>query len=88
MFVKRSGKKTEALKYHVSDSDYYWIASRFCQNMMAFVFSAARYNEDGSIYFEHFFMDFLDRRGIAYAVHDIDDHNKQLNFIKPWEKTL
>ncbi|MGZ4903439.1 MAG: hypothetical protein ACXVIG_00270 [Halobacteriota archaeon] len=86
IFAKRSSKEKEALKYHISDSDYYWLASRFCQNMMAFVFSAARYNEDGTIYFEYFFLDFLDRRGIAYTIRDINEHDKQLYFIKPWEK--
>ncbi len=86
IFSKRSKEKKEAFRYHVSDSDYYWLASRFCQNMMAFVFSATRYDEDGSVYFEHFFLDFLDRRGLVYTVFDIDDHNKQLYFVKPWEK--
>ncbi len=88
IFAKRSSKEKRVVKYHISDSDYYWLASRFCQNMMAFIFSAARYNEDDSIYFEYFFLDFLDRRGITYIVSDIDEHNKQLYFVKPWEKTL
>ncbi len=88
LFAKRPRNEKRALKYHISDSDYYWLASRFCQNMMAFVFSASRYNEDGSIYFEPFFIDFLDRRGISYTVYDIDEDNRHLYFIKPWEKTL
>ncbi|MGZ4920632.1 MAG: hypothetical protein ACXV3U_00315 [Halobacteriota archaeon] len=86
LFARRSHKETRELKYHISDSDYYWLASRFCQNMVAFLFSAARYNDDGSVYFEHFFLDFLDRRGIAYTVFDIDENNKRLHFIKPWNK--
>ncbi len=88
LFAKHPRNEKQALKYQISDSDYYWLASRFCQNMMAFVFSASRYNEDGSVYFEPFFIDFLDRRGISYTVYDIDENNKQLYFIKPWEKTL
>ena len=86
IFAKRSHKETSLLKYHISDSDYYWLASRFCQNMMAFLFSAARYNDDGSVYFEQFLLDFLDRRGIAYTVFDIDANNKRLHFIKPWDE--
>ncbi len=88
IFGKRPNKAAKTTKYHVSDSDYYWLASRFCQNMMAFIFSATRYNKDDSVYFEPFFLDFLDRRGITYTIYDIDEGNKQLNFIKPWEKKL
>ncbi len=88
IFSKRSSTEKKVIRYHVSDSDYYWLASRFCQNMMGFVFSATRYNEDKTVYFEDFFIDFLDRRGIAYTVSDVDENNKQLYFIKPWEKKL
>ena len=86
LLKRKSGKPNAALKYHISDDDYYWLASRFCQNMMAFVFAATRVDEDASAYFEHFFIDFLDRRGICYSVGDIDETNKRLRIIKPWEK--
>ena len=86
LFKFRATEGTEGIRYHISDNDYYWLASRFCQNMMAFVFSAARYNQDKSIYFEHFFIDFLDRKGISYSIVHIDESNKQLCIIKPWEK--
>ena len=83
---RKSGKEKAPLKYHISDDDYYWLASRFCQNMMAFIFAATRFDEDKSAYFEHFFIDFLDRRGIGYSIGDIDATNKRLHIIKPWEK--
>ncbi len=79
-------KERPVVKYHISDSDYYWLASRFCQNMMAFVFAATRFNDDRTAYFEHFFIDFLERRGIDYSIVEIDELNKQLCIIKPWEK--
>jgi hypothetical protein len=56
--------------------------------MMAFVFSATRLNADNSVYFEQFFISFLDRRGIKYAIIDVDDENKQLIMIKPWDKDI
>lgn len=83
---KSEMEKSALLKYHISDNDYYWLASRFCQNMMAFVFAATRFDEDKSMYFEHFFIDFLDRRGIGYSIGDIDGTNKRLHIVKPWEK--
>jgi hypothetical protein len=86
LFKNKRQQKSPTIKYHISDQDYYWLASRFCQNMMAFVFSAARFNEDNSVYFEQFFVNFLDRRGLKYAIMDIDDENKQLIMIKPWDK--
>ena len=90
MFLRRpkSAKEKLSVKYHISDNDYHWLASRFCQNMMAFVFAATRFNEDKSAYFEYFFIDFLIRRGISYSIIDIDEVNKQLCIIKPWEKGL
>jgi hypothetical protein len=54
--------------------------------MMAFVFSAARFNADNSVYFEQFFLSFLERRGIKYAIVDIDDENKLLIMVKPWDR--
>jgi len=83
---REKAKEESAVGYHISDDDYYWLASRFCQNMMAFVFAATRFDEDKSAYFEHFFIDFLDRRGISYSVVEIDGANKRLCLIKPWEK--
>jgi len=88
LFRREKTKEKLAVKYHISDHDYYWLASRFCQNMVAFVFAATRFNEDKSAYFEHFFIDFLDRRGISYSIVEIDEANKQLCIIKPWEKHL
>ena len=86
LFKNKRQQKSPKIKYHISDQDYYWLASRFCQNMMAFVFSAARFNADNSVYFEQFFISFLDRRSIKYAIMDIDDENKQLIMIKPWDR--
>ncbi|MEI7827487.1 MAG: hypothetical protein WCI87_06820 [Euryarchaeota archaeon] len=86
LFKSKSAKEKPSVKYHISDNDYHWLASRFCQNMMAFVFAATRFNEDQTAYFEHFFIDFLERRGISYSIVDIDEVNKQLCIIKPWEK--
>jgi hypothetical protein len=87
VFRSKSAKeKPFVIKYHISDNDYYWLTSRFCQNMMAFVFAATRFDEDRTAYFEHFFIDFLERRGIRYSVVEIDEANKQLCIMKPWEK--
>jgi hypothetical protein len=88
LFKLKFAKEKSVIKYHISDNDYYFLTSRFCQNMMAFVFAATRFNEDKSVYFDDFFIDFLDRRGISYSVVDIDEENKQLCIIKPWEKGL
>jgi hypothetical protein len=87
LFRSKSAKeKPFVIKYHISDNDYYWLTSRFCQNMMAFVFAATRFDEDRTAYFEHFFIDFLERRGIRYSIVEIDEANKQLCIIKPWEQ--
>jgi hypothetical protein len=88
MFLRKhkSAKEQPSAKYYISNDDYYWLASRFCQNMMAFVFAATRYDEDKSTYFERFFIDFLERRGISYSIEDMDEASKQLRIIKPWEK--
>jgi hypothetical protein len=86
LFRSKSAKEKPLVKYHISDNDYYWLASRFCQNMMAFVFAATRFDEDRTAYFEHFFIDFLERRGISYSIVEIDEANKQLCIFKPWEK--
>jgi hypothetical protein len=86
LLKRKSAKEKAALKYHISDDDYYWLASRFCQNMMAFIFAATRFDDDKSAYFEAFFVDFLDRRGICYSIGDIDETNKRLRIVKPWEK--
>jgi hypothetical protein len=56
--------------------------------MMGFVFAATRYDEHKSTYFEDFFIDFLDRRGISYSIVNVDETNKQLRIIKPWEKHI
>ena len=56
--------------------------------MMAFVLAATRFDEDKSAYFEHFFIDFLDRRGISYSIVNVDETNKRLCIIKPWEKHI
>jgi len=85
---REKAKEKSAVKYHISDNDYYYLASRFCQNIMAFVFAATRFDEDKSAYFEDFFIDFLDRRGISYSIVEIDEANKQLCIIKPWEKHI
>lgn len=84
----KSAEEKLPAKYHIADDDYYWLASRFCQNMMAFVLAATRFDEDKSAYFEHFFIDFLDRRGISYSIVNVDETNKQLCIIKPWEKHI
>lgn len=84
----KSAEEKLPAKYHISDDDYYWLASRFCQNMVAFVFAATRFDEDKSAYFEHFFIDFLDRRGISYSIVSVDETNKQLCIIKSWEKHI
>ena len=88
MFLRRpkSAKEKPPAKYYISNDDYCWLASRFCQNMMAFVFAATRHDEGESTYFEHFFIDFLDRRGISYSIVSVDETSKQLRIIKPWEK--
>jgi len=84
----KSAKEKPPAKYYISDDDYYWLASRFCQNMVAFVFAATRFDEDKSAYFEYFFLDFLDRRGISYSIVNVDETNKRLCIIKPWEKHI
>jgi hypothetical protein len=86
-FRSKSAKDQPVVKYHISDSDYYWLASRFCQNMIAFVFASTRFDDDKTAYFEDFFIDFLERRGISYSIVEIDEANKQLYIIKPWEKS-
>ncbi|HXY88613.1 MAG TPA: hypothetical protein VEG44_09245 [Candidatus Acidoferrales bacterium] len=86
IFKNKRQHENPEIKYHISDQDYYWLVSRFCQNMMAFVLSATRFNADNSAYFEQFFIHFLDRRGIKYVIKNIDDQNRQLVMVKPWDK--
>jgi hypothetical protein len=54
--------------------------------MMAFVFASTRFDDDKTVYFEYFFIDFLERRGISYSIVEIDEANKQLCILKPWEQ--
>jgi hypothetical protein len=86
LFRSKSAKDQTVVKYHISDNDYYWLASRFCQNMMAFIFASTRFDDDKTAYFEYFFIDFLERRGISYSIVEIDEANKQLCILKPWEQ--
>jgi hypothetical protein len=86
IFKNKRQHENPEIKYHISDQDYYWLVSRFCQNMMAFVLSATRFNADNSVYFEQFFIDFLDRRGLKYVLKYIDNQNTQLLMVKPWDK--
>jgi len=85
---RKSSEGERPARYYISNDDYYWLASRFCQNMMAFVFAATRYDEDEATYFEHFFIDFLHRRGIEYSIVHVDETIKQLHVVKPWERPV
>jgi hypothetical protein len=85
IFKNKRQLEDSKIKYHISDQDYYWLLSRFCQNMMAFVLSATRFNADNSVYFEQFFINFLDRRGLKYVLKNIDNQNRQVMMVKPWD---
>jgi len=56
--------------------------------MMAFVLAATRFDEDKSAYFEHFFIDFLDRRGISYSIVNVDERTSSCASLSRGKSTL